>query len=933
MSCTHEPQDAGNGQPGADASSLEGGADLGVLGIRRGFWVLAILAALTAAAVAPWLPVLAPGSGFAYWFYVPVVPLSLLGVIALVWNPLIRHVPGLRALALRPREIVLLGAMLYTVAGVAQVGLSSAWRGMLMNHDQHARQDAMSRPLEEPSGREISIKDSFPAPLSYAARRDLLAIQESCQDLAGLLFDALRGRVDDAVAWRRQIRSKRQSLLALNVPHRYVMNQELADFLADVTATVNIDQAAPMIDLLIAWWQEVEPEHRLLEGLAGQEQSLSDLHADSRLGNLEAGITRVRQDLMNVIDGLTEGLPSADAMADAFGQPRLPDGFYETLQGHVSASEVPSRAALRAAFIAARNDSLRSDHAVLRLRQMAERTGFGLHRGDLREALGFEITQAHVLQAQWLILRAEQAGTTVGDDQWRAFLDELIRPLRRGETPISRVWGPILPTMVMVLLGIGLIMALVAFTARQWTHHERLQHPLVQVPMALAQSSYLRNRAFLMTVVVMVVFWIYQYAARNSWHPLPGISTNPIAAHSDLYRVFGIPTNVPARWVYTSYFSSFNIVPFAIGIAFLLAADVGFSVWGGWWFGCLIFGWLFGLGVQINYQFDSRLMGSGAALGMLVLIAWMGRHHYARLIKGAFQVKPEIEDEVGVWGARFLMGCSLGLMILLWSYIDGPWYHGLLTGLIGCLLFLTSVVVIARVVAETGLAAFQAPETIPKFGEGLGLQYYLPIQVVLMITWLSQVMANDSRENLAGFAVQSAAMGERSGLRPGRLLGILTGLAVAVALVSLFSGLVSNWTGGTEGRALGGGSYTGSFGRSPRYDILGLLTRQQFYIIVGFVLVMVVAAVRRNWARCPLHPLGIVVAASWPIYTIWSSLFLGWLAKILVLRYGGSHLYTRLKPVAIGLILGEMLGIGIQFLFQFYSQQAGLDWNVWRSWP
>jgi hypothetical protein len=53
------------------------------------------------------------------------------------------------------------------------------------------------------------------------------------------------------------------------------------------------------------------------------------------------------------------------------------------------------------------------------------------------------------------------------------------------------------------------------------------------------------------------------------------------------------------------------------------------------------------------------------------------------------------------------------------------------------------------------------------------------------------------------------------------------------------------------------------------------------------------------------------VAFSFPIWQMWGGLALGWLAKVLVLRYGGASMYATLKPLAIGLIVGELFGRAI----------------------
>ena len=51
----------------------------------------------------------------------------------------------------------------------------------------------------------------------------------------------------------------------------------------------------------------------------------------------------------------------------------------------------------------------------------------------------------------------------------------------------------------------------------------------------------------------------------------------------------------------------------------------------------------------------------------------------------------------------------------------------------------------------------------------------------------------------------------------------------------------------------------------------------------------------------------------------WFGMFLAWLFKLLILRYGGIVLYRRMLPLFIGLILGTSVGIGgASLLYAFY---------------
>jgi len=64
---------------------------------------------------------------------------------------------------------------------------------------------------------------------------------------------------------------------------------------------------------------------------------------------------------------------------------------------------------------------------------------------------------------------------------------------------------------------------------------------------------------------------------------------------------------------------------------------------------------------------------------------------------------------------------------------------------------------------------------------------------------------------------------------------------------------------------------------------------------------------RTRFAWWPFHPLGYAMGAAWPAIVYWFSMFLAWLVKLFMLRYGGIRLYRKARVFFLGLILGEFL--------------------------
>ena len=56
------------------------------------------------------------------------------------------------------------------------------------------------------------------------------------------------------------------------------------------------------------------------------------------------------------------------------------------------------------------------------------------------------------------------------------------------------------------------------------------------------------------------------------------------------------------------------------------------------------------------------------------------------------------------------------------------------------------------------------------------------------------------------------------------------------------------------------------------------------------------------------HPIGLLMwAGPWAILQMWFSYFLGWLCKVLIVKFGGFQIYGKCRRFFVGLIVGELL--------------------------
>ena len=72
---------------------------------------------------------------------------------------------------------------------------------------------------------------------------------------------------------------------------------------------------------------------------------------------------------------------------------------------------------------------------------------------------------------------------------------------------------------------------------------------------------------------------------------------------------------------------------------------------------------------------------------------------------------------------------------------------------------------------------------------------------------------------------------------------------------------------------------------------------------VGVMFFLTVMRTRYLW--WPFHPLGYALMGSWTMIVFWAPCIIAWMLKVVILRYGGMRTYVFLRPMFLGLVLGE----------------------------
>ena len=190
---------------------------------------------------------------------------------------------------------------------------------------------------------------------------------------------------------------------------------------------------------------------------------------------------------------------------------------------------------------------------------------------------------------------------------------------------------------------------------------------------------------------------------------------------------------------------------------------------------------------------------------------------------------------------------------------------------------------------------------------------------------LSMVWTADLQLFLMGTLAHAFKVCEPTRLRiSGRkLVFFLTGAMVVGLLTTVCSYI---WLGYRHGLIHG---YSWYFVSSPQYHwswVANSINNPNpaqglaiIFLLIGIGLTGLLSLAQYRFAGWPLHPVGLGVALTNTVVIDWFGIFLAWLIKLVVLRYGGISLYRLLLPFFIGLILGTSVGIGgASLVYAFY---------------
>ncbi len=462
---------------------------------------------------------------------------------------------------------------------------------------------------------------------------------------------------------------------------------------------------------------------------------------------------------------------------------------------------------------------------------------------------------------------------------------------------------PVFWWSLFIIVMVGMFLCLNVLLRKQWTEREKLSYPLVQLPLEMTaeDTSLFKNKLFWYGFAIVAAINVIN-GVHLFWPSIPEI---PIKLGDQSHLFTTRPWN-NIGWLPIQFY------PFGIGLGMLLPVDLLFSCWFFLWVWKAqnILTAAFGLETVQGMPFAAE-QSFGAYMGICVFAILVSRRHFIDIFKHFVGRKTDLDDSdepipynAAVWflilGGLFLTAFSVKAGLSLWLVI--PFW----------LIFFAMSIAITRMRAELGLPAHDlhaaGPDRLIPILIGPETVGTKNLSVFSMFYWFNRAY----RSHAMPFQLEGFKMAERTRMN-------YRGLFVAMVIATVVGTIVAFWIilhllyqKGAASSELGPPNVPLIFGMETWQRMEGWIKIPQapdgnrgMAIAVGFAITIILNSLRMRLGWFPFHPVGYAVSATWSMQMLWVAMFIAWLIKLIILRYGGLRLYRRALPFFLGIILGE----------------------------
>ena len=482
--------------------------------------------------------------------------------------------------------------------------------------------------------------------------------------------------------------------------------------------------------------------------------------------------------------------------------------------------------------------------------------------------------------------------------------------LPQGESIPWGVWvEPMAYWLALIVAMSFMLICMSAILHRQWSEHERLTYPMVQLPQNMIEkdanvcvASFFKNQR--MWLGFAVPFLLLSLNALNHYFPIVP-EYNPRGRFSFFNHTLHLPIALNLAWV---------------GFFYLVNLEITFSIWFFYVFSKVEEGVFKTLGIASTerlsaYEYsqpaDLTHQATGAVIVLVLFGLWIARPHLKEVWCKLWDPRGGVDDSEELLSYRTALVGFLGslLFVAVWLWRSGVPIAVLPVLLVVSLLFF---VLVARVVATGGVATARSP-IVPAYFiiSGLGTSILGAKGLVALnftFIWQGESRTSPMVACANGLKLAELIPGPKTRLFWGLMLALVCSLVAAAYMtlkLAYTHGAINlsliNWAGAH------GWPYIGpTILNMPEANMRGWLFKGIGAVVEGFLM-----WAQHRWFWWPLHPVGFAIAVGWLTSQIWFSALIAWLLKLVIVRFGGVRLFQNAKPFFLGLILGEVSVSGV----------------------
>lgn len=485
----------------------------------------------------------------------------------------------------------------------------------------------------------------------------------------------------------------------------------------------------------------------------------------------------------------------------------------------------------------------------------------------------------------------------VGEIPWQHWLRPLVR------------WGILIGLTYLVFMSLNLLIF------RQWAHNEMLTYPLAELPKALIGD--VDSAALIPAIYRNNLFWIGVAIAGGvmGWNLLCASQIVPGLVPIEMHNSWG-------PYVYNTKFASLgstrsHIFFVMIGLAFLIPKNISFSLW---FFHVLflvqilLISWA---GYKTSYTYNwwylmnFRLAeGQGALMVFSIFILYKCRQYIlcAFMPSTVSQLESGERRELKLASWAFLGG-SLAIILQLWLDMGANLFHTVFFYIAIILLTVGMV----RAVTEGGLLAVKthvSPFHVVRAFIGLDQKYSVVSLFTPLILYCG-MMYLDLKVFIAPTMANAVKLREDYRLKRVSFHIIMVLAILMAAVAATVAVFIMAYSRGADNMTQW--FYT-SFPRWAMFHtIRNMMTdapaaspEGQLWLGVGALGMALLIFLRRYVFWMP-HPLGLAMYVNPIMNLYWFSILIGWIANVMITKYGNKEAYQRVRGLFVGLIVGELL--------------------------